>query len=256
MTPGLRQWCRHTRWRRVIPWSLTLSNMNEKRSSTHYERRRASSGGPPVPLPSWAYPGKRSNRRSKSWESSGTASRRPDLSARVTRPARDADGPTPRIQPTLKKRPATDPKVPVIKRLSTGAAFALNSGDDLENRVSVRRAWHDDPADWANASAACGGTQGSDWRQRSKGSSGLGGTESGGHRCGAFPRHVSSRRDRPRSLSAVHKRLDCQRAGPRHIEVQRCFTTARSSLTACSYLEFPPPSIVGALVPSRDFSKR
>ena len=29
----------------------------------------------------------------------------------------------------------------------------------------------------------------------------------------------------PRSLSAVHKRLDCQRAGPRHIEVQHRFTT-------------------------------
>src|SRR5216684_594077 len=154
MTPGLRQWWRHTRLRRVVPWSLTLSNMKEKRSSTHYERRRASSGGPPVLLPSWAYPGKRSSRRSKSWESSGTTSRRPDLSARRTDigassawavcsvlqatwdrqnrpgPARDADGPTPRIQQTLKKRPATDPKVPVIKRLSAGAALALHRGDD------------------------------------------------------------------------------------------------------------------------------
>src|SRR5467141_1738872 len=219
MTPGLRQCWGHTRLRRVVPWSVTLSNMKEKRSSTHYERPKASSGGLPVLLPSWAYPGKRSNRRSKNWESSGTASRRPDLSARVTRPARDADGPTPRIQQTLKKRPATDPKVPVIKRLSTGAAFALNSGDDLENRVSVRRAWHDDPADWPNASAARGGTEGSDWRQRSKGCSGLGGIESGGHRRGAFPRRVSSRRDQHRSLSALHKRLDGQRAGPRHIEV-------------------------------------
>src|SRR4029453_16794712 len=97
-------------------------------SSTHYERRRASSGGLPVLLPSWAYPGKRSNRRSKSWESSGTASRRPDLSARTTdigasstsavcsvlqatldrqnrpRPTRNTDGPAPRIQQTLKKQ--------------------------------------------------------------------------------------------------------------------------------------------------------
>ena len=118
-------------------------------------------GGPPVLLPSSAYPGKRSNRRSKSWESSGTASRRPDLSARLTdigassawavcsvsqatldrqnrpRRARDADGPTPRIQQTLKERPATDSKVPVIKRLSAGAALALNRGDDPENRISV-----------------------------------------------------------------------------------------------------------------------
>src|SRR5437870_6446256 len=161
MTAGLRQWWRNTRLRRVVPWPLTLSNMNEKRSSTRSERRRVSSGGPPVLLPSWAYPGKRSNRRSKSWESSGTASRCPDLSARLTdigassawavcsvlqatldrqnrpRPARDADGPTPRIQQTLKKRPATDPKVPVIERRSTGAALALNRGDDPENRVSV-----------------------------------------------------------------------------------------------------------------------
>jgi hypothetical protein len=52
-------------------------------------------------------------------------------------PARDADGPTPRIQQTLKKRPATDPKVPVIERLSSGVALALNRGDDPENRVSV-----------------------------------------------------------------------------------------------------------------------
>ena len=35
----------------------------------------------------------------------------------------------------------------------------------------------------------------------------------------AFPRHLSSRRDQHRSLSALHKRLDCQRAGPRHVEV-------------------------------------
>src|SRR5712691_4940588 len=83
MTPGLRQWWRHTRLRRVVLWSLILSSMKEKRSSAHYERRRASSGGPPELLPSWAYPGKRSNRRSKSWESSGTTSRRPDLSARL-----------------------------------------------------------------------------------------------------------------------------------------------------------------------------
>jgi hypothetical protein len=41
------------------------------------------------------------------------------------------------IQQTLKKRRATDPKVPVIKRLSTGAALALNRRDDPENRVSV-----------------------------------------------------------------------------------------------------------------------
>src|SRR3984893_16585834 len=132
MTPGLRQWWRHTRWRRVVPWSLILSNMKEKRSSTHYERRRASSGGPPALRPSWVYPGKRSNRRSKSWESSGTASRRPDLSARLTdigassaravcsvlqatldrqdrpRPARDADRHPPRNQQTLKRRRATD----------------------------------------------------------------------------------------------------------------------------------------------------
>ena len=33
----------------------------------------------------------------------------------------------------------------------------------------------------------------------------------------AFPRHLSSRRDQHRSLSALHKRLDCQRARPRHI---------------------------------------
>ena len=53
------------------------------------------------------------------------------------RPAQDADGSTPRIQQTLKKWPATDPKVPVIKRLSTGAALAIIRGDDPENRVSV-----------------------------------------------------------------------------------------------------------------------
>ena len=51
--------------------------------------------------------------------------------------ARDADGPTPRIQQTLKERPATDSKVPVIKGLSTGAALALDRGDDPENRVGV-----------------------------------------------------------------------------------------------------------------------
>src|SRR5216684_1888413 len=159
MTPGLRQWWRHTRLRRVVPWSLTLSNMKEKRSSTHYERRRASSGGPLVLLPSWAYPGKRSNRRSKSWESSGTASRRPDLPAGLAelavksewqfaqssklrcigRIARDpAETLTqPRIQRTPKKRPVVHSKGLVIERLSTGAALALNRGDDPENRISV-----------------------------------------------------------------------------------------------------------------------
>jgi hypothetical protein len=60
----------------------------------------------------------------------------PDVEIRP-RPAQDADGPTPRIQQTLKKWPATDPKVPATKRLSTGAALALNRGDDPENRVSV-----------------------------------------------------------------------------------------------------------------------
>jgi hypothetical protein len=45
--------------------------------------------------------------------------------------------PTPRIQQTLKKRPATDPKIPAIKRVWTGAALALNRGDDPENRVNV-----------------------------------------------------------------------------------------------------------------------
>jgi hypothetical protein len=44
---------------------------------------------------------------------------------------------TPRIQQTLKKRRATDPKLLVIKRLSTGAALAVNPLDDPEDRVSV-----------------------------------------------------------------------------------------------------------------------
>jgi hypothetical protein len=52
------------------------------------------------------------------------------------RPARDTDGPTPRIQQALKERPATVPKAPAIKRLSTGAAFAINREDDPENRGS------------------------------------------------------------------------------------------------------------------------
>src|SRR5207248_8551147 len=56
---------------------------------------------------------------------------------RSPRPARDVDGPTPRIQPTLKKRLAADPEVPVIPRLSSGSALAATAGDDPENRVSV-----------------------------------------------------------------------------------------------------------------------
>jgi hypothetical protein len=52
------------------------------------------------------------------------------------RPARDANDPTPRIQQALKERPATDPKGPAIKRLSVGAALAINRGDDPENRGS------------------------------------------------------------------------------------------------------------------------
>src|SRR2546425_1910019 len=152
MTPGLRPCWSHTRLRRVVPWSVTLSNMKEKRSSTHYERPKASSGGLPVLLPSWAYLGKRSNRRSKSWESSGTASRRPDLSARptdigassawavcsvfqATLDGQNRPRPRPRCRwphaedsANAEKAAPPDPKVPVIEPLSTGAALAVNPG--------------------------------------------------------------------------------------------------------------------------------
>ena len=152
----------------LTPHSVSTRNplvahlVEHEREAIEHALREAEGviGGPPVLRPSCAYPGKHSNRKSKSWESSGTASRRPDRSARLTEigagsaragcsvlqatsdrqnrrgPPESADGPTPRIQQTLKARRAALPKGPIIKRPSTGAALALNRGDDPENRVT------------------------------------------------------------------------------------------------------------------------
>src|SRR5271154_1451656 len=58
----------------VCRWPRTLRNAKKKWLRPRCATRKGWSGATLEPLPGWAYPDRRSNQRSGSWESTGTAS--------------------------------------------------------------------------------------------------------------------------------------------------------------------------------------
>src|SRR5271163_497755 len=77
MSPGSHEQFR-SQLRTLFRWSLTSSSANEKWSKQHYEKPRALSAVQLVPPPSWAFPGRHSNRKLRNSASIGTFSKPPD----------------------------------------------------------------------------------------------------------------------------------------------------------------------------------
>jgi hypothetical protein len=64
-----------------VPLAANLVEREKVMIETALREAEGVIGVPPAPLPSWAFPGRRSNRRSRNWESTGTDSRPRNLSS-------------------------------------------------------------------------------------------------------------------------------------------------------------------------------
>src|SRR5277367_5016147 len=90
MSPGSHEQFR-SQLRTLFRWSLTSSSANEKWSKQHYEKPRALSAVQLAPPPSWAFPGRHSNRKLRNSASIDTFSKPPDRSTDAPHPPATAE---------------------------------------------------------------------------------------------------------------------------------------------------------------------